>query len=120
VPEAQGTSVTLLATAGVDVHLLMAMPSRPFGVSARIEYVLERLSLTHVSPDTTSSVRSRWISGAEVVADLRWLFASNVEALAGIGAKDVFSTTYVSVQGNAVATLPPLALLGEAGIQVRF
>jgi hypothetical protein len=123
VPEAQASTIAVQATAGIAVHPLVARSraTSPVGFSVRAGYHLEHLSLTHTS-EAGASARARWLSGVEAAADVRWALTQtgNVAAVAGVGIVDVFSSTYVSVRGVEVATLPPVRLFAEAGCQLRF
>ena len=121
VQPAQATTITLLGSAGAVLYPLRAAASRPFGVWIRADYVLERPSLTHFSSETPSSAtQERWMSGMDALVGVEWRFSSEVGLLAGIGGEDVFSTTYVQVQGVSVATLPPLRGVAEAGFRLGF
>ena len=121
VQSAQATTLTLLGSAGAVLYPLRASASRPFGVWIRADYVLQRPSLTHFSAQTPSSAtQERWMSGMDALVGVEWRFSSEVGLLAGIGGEDVFSTTYVQVQGAPVATLPPLRGVAEVGFRLGF
>jgi hypothetical protein len=53
------------------------------------------------------------------VVDLSWLLVADVEAVAGLGVEEAFGSTYVQSQ-ETVANFPPLHVVGEAGLRVRF
>ena len=118
---AQATVFMLLLDAGVAWHPWRATRSRPLGLSVRADYLLVRQSATHFDSDDPAPVTlSRWLSGADAVADLTWTFSSEVEALLGVGLEDLLSPTHINVRDVRVATLPPLRVLGEAGFRLRF
>jgi hypothetical protein len=102
--------------AGVVWQPWTTTPAQPGPVSLRVASVLEWLSLTHTSPDAATSSRDRWLAGVEAGADLRARLGPRLEALAGIGAVDVFSPTYISVRGVSAATLPAVAATAELGL----
>jgi hypothetical protein len=118
---AHGSVLTLMGTGGVAVHPWRPMRGHPIGASFRVDYVVVGQSLSHESPaGSTTSTRSRALSGADAVAELEWRCAPGVEILLGAGVEEVFATTYVDLNGARVATLPPTSALGEAGLRLPF
>jgi len=117
--EAEATTLYLLASAGLAVHPLRARAGRPFGMAVRADYVVMRQSMSRFA-DESPGERDSWLSGADVVVEGDWLFARDVEVVLGLGVIDVFTPTYVDVQGTRVATIPPLRGLAEAGFRLRF
>jgi hypothetical protein len=118
---AHGSVLSLMGTAGVAIHPWRPGRGRPFGASFRVDYVIAGQSLSHDSPaGSTTSTRSRALSGADAVAELEWRCAPGVELLLGAGIEEVFATTYVDLNGLRVATLPPTSALGEAGLRLPF
>jgi cell division septation protein DedD len=118
---ARGSLLTLLSSAGVAVHPWRATPSRVFGASLRVDYVVLSQSLSHDSPaGSTTSTRSRALSGGDVVVEAEWLCAPGVELMLGTGVEETFATTHIDLNGVRVATLPPLNALVEAGLRLPF
>jgi hypothetical protein len=118
---AQANTLVLLGSAGVVLYPLSASPTHPVGVWLRADYVVQRQSMTHLSADDSAPVTlARWMSGMDALVGADWRFAPDVGIVAGIGAEDVFSSTYVQVRGVPVATLPPLRGVAEAGFRLRF
>jgi hypothetical protein len=120
VSDAFVSATTLRFAAGFTWHPFPLSALRRWDVSVAPEYVLERLSATYTSPGSTSSTRARWLSGAGLGVDLRWLAATNLEVLAGIGVDDVFSPTYIVVRGLPAKTLPAVRGLGSFGLAIGF
>ena len=121
VSEADATTLYLMGTAGIAFHPFRARPGRPVGAALRVEYVLERQSMSRVaSSPTTPGSYERWLSGASAMLEGDVLFAPNVEVVLAVGAVDLFSPTYVDVQGAQVATLPAVRAQGELGFRIRF
>jgi hypothetical protein len=121
VDAAQGTLLDVITTAGVAVHPWLPTPRHPFGLSARVDYLLLYEALSHSSPgDPSPTTQYRWMSGVDVVLEGDWLFVRNIGVFAGIGAQDTFSPTYVDVQGARVATLPPVRGKASTGLRVQF
>jgi hypothetical protein len=76
--------------------------------------------MTHfAASDGGPATMGRWMSGMEAIAGVEWVFPP-MALIAGIGAEDVFSPTYIQVRGQAVATLPPLRGVAEGGFRVWF
>jgi len=121
VSEADATTLYLTGTAGIAIHPFRARPGRPVGAALRVEYVLERQSMSRVaSSPTTPGSYERWMSGASAMLEGDVLFAPNVEIVVAVGAIDLFAPTYVDVQGAQVATLPAVRAQGELGFRIRF
>jgi hypothetical protein len=116
VPDADATTLYLLATAGVALHPVRARPGRPLGLALRADYVGMRQSISRFSGEG----RDRWLSGVAGVVEGDWLFAPDVEVVLGLGLADLFAPTYVDVQGVTKATIPPVRALAEAGFRLRF
>jgi hypothetical protein len=118
---AQSSALTLFASAGVVLRPWRATHAQPFELSVRVDYVLSHLSLTHFDGDEPSPVtQARWLSGAAAIVEAGWLFATTVEAVAGVGFQNDFGTTEVDDKGAQVAIIPSLRLVGEGGVRVRF
>ena len=118
---ARGSLLTLLSSAGVAIHPWRATPSRVFGASLRVDYVVLSQSMSHDSPaGSTTSTRSRALSGGDAVVEAEWLCAPGVELMLGTGIEETFATTHIDLNGVRVATLPPLNALVEAGLRLPF
>jgi hypothetical protein len=121
--EALASATTVRFATGLAWHPLRTSrtsESRRWDISVAADGVAEQLSVTYVAPDSASSTRARWLFGVGVSVDLRWLFASNLEAVAGIGVDDVFSPTYVLVQDVPAATFPAVHGIGRLGLGMGF
>jgi hypothetical protein len=118
---AQGTVLTLLGTAGLSVHPWRPTPTRPVAAALRVDYVIQSESVSRESSaGMTTSTHSRALSGADVLAEFEWQFASGVELVVGGGVEETFATTYIDLNGARVATLPPLGAVAEAGLRLPF
>jgi hypothetical protein len=112
---------TIESSAGIAVHPWLATRSRPFGVSARADYVLSRQSATHFDSDDPGPVTdARWLSGLDVLVEGNWLFTSEIGLLAGIGLEDFFAPTYIYVRNAPKLTIPPVRALADVGLRLRF
>jgi hypothetical protein len=121
VQAAQSTTLTLLGTAGVALHVLRATRAHRLGVWVRADYVLERQSLTYFSANGPALVGfDRLMSGIDALVGVDWMFAPDVGLVAGVGGEDVFSPTYIENRGATVGTLPALRGVAEVGFRIRF
>ena len=119
IPAADATTLALVGSAGLVVHVVRATPSRRLGLWVRADYVASRLSVTHFE-DAHPATLDRWVSGADALVGVDWRFTSEVGLVAGMGGEDLFSRTYVQVAAAPVASLPPLRAVAEAGFRLRF
>jgi hypothetical protein len=118
---AEATVFALLAAAGVAFHPWPPSPAHRLDLSVRADYLLVRQSATHFDADDPRPVtQARWLSGADALVEAGWLLSSDVEVAAGVGGEDVFAPTYVEVRNTLVATLPPVRLLAQLGVRLRF
>jgi hypothetical protein len=120
IPRAQATTLTGFGAAGLVVYPLRATQAHSLGVWIRVDYVLEYTSVSHFGTIASDESRHRLMSGVDVLAGIDWMFAPKVGLVAGIGAEDVFFSTYVDVDGARKATLVPLRATAELGFRVRF
>jgi hypothetical protein len=118
---AEASVLAFAASSGIAFHPWQASRSRPIDLALRADYLLVRQSATHFDSDDPSPVsQARWLSGVDAVADVAWLLSSDVAAMAGIGVEDLLAPTYVNVRQVRVATIPPVRLVAEVGVRLRF
>lgn len=118
---AQASSLYLTGSGGLAVHPFRATAEQPFGLSLRCDFVLAQQSVSRsatAGPGPTSYERS--LSGFDAVVEGDWLFAPDVELLAGVGLVDLLGPTYLDVQGARVATIPAMRGVMEIGVRLRF
>jgi hypothetical protein len=118
---AEASVFSLFASAGVALHPWPATRARPLEAFVRADYLLVRQSATHFDADDPRPVTASHVfSGADAFVDGGWLVSSDVEVVAGVGVEDVMGRTYVDVRNILVATIPPVRLLAELGVRLRF
>jgi hypothetical protein len=118
---APARTITLLATAGVELHPWPATASHVFGASLRADYVLMNQTVTHHSASGADlSTMMRTLSGVDAMVDLQWRLGANVDLMVGVGVEEMLATTYVDMNGARVATIPPVSLIAEGGLRLRF
>jgi hypothetical protein len=118
---AEASVFSLFAAAGVAFHPWPATRTRHLEAFARADYLVVRQSATHFdADDPRPATQARWLSGADAFLEAGWLLSSDLEAILGVGVEDVMAPTYVQVRNTQVATLPPVRLLAELGVKLRF
>lgn len=124
--DAVGSStMTGALSAGIGWHPLRPSLSHPLGVAVRADYLevyqsLKPTGSTLVLDGRTATMGERWQPGLGAVVDLSWLVIPDIEALLGVGVEDVFSSTNVQVHDGPLAVIPPLRVIGEAGLRMKF
>ena len=118
---APARTLTLMATAGLELRPWPTSSARALGASLRADYVLMNQTVTHSSTSGTDlSTMARPLSGLDVVAGAEWRLGESADLVTGVGLEEMFATTYVDLNGRHMATLPPLTAFAEAGVRLRF
>jgi hypothetical protein len=121
---AQGANtLTTFASGGAAFHPWRTSVAHPIGASLRADFLFLDESITHFgqSPGQSPEVQHRRFPGLDVVADVSWRFAPDVELVAGCGIEDLFGTAYLDIRGSGrVATLTPLSATAETGLRLDF
>jgi hypothetical protein len=103
--------------------LAMAVPfgARRFELGLRSDLFVSYFDATHLSEDDVSpDRRSRWLPGADLVAEGGFRFAGNAGLFAGAGAEAVLGKTDLYTHGQHVAVVPVLRAVGELGFRIGF
>ena len=109
-------TLTFLGAAGVGWNFWRSTSPRPFALSLRVDYLVERLSATgFAEPHSRPPV-----SGVDALVETALQLTADVDALVELGLEDVFAKTYIDLQGARVATLPSLQAVAETGVRLRF
>jgi hypothetical protein len=128
VEAAQASSRAMAASLGASFALVVpADGSRSgdgggrFGLALRMEALLLEESLSHLSSDDPSAVRSgRWLPGAQLLGEAQWALGPAIAVLVDAGPEVALGRTTVFLHGAEVATLAPLRLVVQAGLLARF
>jgi len=109
---------TIWGSGGVVFHPWQVTSSRPIGASLRADYILMYLSATRGEAGYSRPP----LSGIDGYIDAEWLFAQGAEFVLGVGLEDVLAKTDIVLERGRppIATIPPLRLVGEAGVRVQF
>lgn len=118
-PTAQASTRTALLGGGA---VIAALPgSSRFELGLRLDGFASYFSASHLSEDdVVPDERSRWLPGADLVAEGGFRFAGSAGVFAGVGLEAVFGRTDVYTHGNRVAVVPPLRAIGEIGFRTGF
>jgi hypothetical protein len=118
VSPAEATSLLVYGALG-----LAAMPvhTRQFDLGLRLDALGLRQSVTRpISTAGGAATQARYLPGADLALEAVWFFAEGVGLALATGAEAAFGSTDIVVRGQTVATVPPLRIVGEAGIRARF
>ena len=97
----------------------MPREGRPFGASARIDYLAAYQQVTRFAAGQ-STTQDAWLSGMGGAVDAELQVSSGANLVLGVGFEELFSPTYVFVRGVQVDELPASRLLAEAGVRLGF
>jgi hypothetical protein len=122
VAELPGTDYTASAGAGVEWWGWPPSASRRFGLGVRAQMLLIRHQVFATTENGGTESYGRFIPAADLVPQAALALARDVEAVVGAGAELAFGR--ISIQSGMplaeVAMIPPLRLVGQAGVRFRF
>jgi hypothetical protein len=119
VPEAQSTTRTLQAGAGLSLRLSPA--SSRLLVGARLDAVLSYFEVSHFSEDdAVPATMSRFLPGADFLAEAGFRLSRPTSLYGGAGVETMFGTTSIYTHGQRVALVPAFRAIGELGLRVFF
>jgi hypothetical protein len=119
IPQAQASTRTLLLGAGLA---LSALPDpQRFELGLRLDAFASYFDASHLSEDDTApDLRSRWLPGADLLAEAGVHLGGGTGLFLGGGVEAVLGKTEVSTHGTRVAVVPPFRAVGEFGFRTRF
>jgi hypothetical protein len=120
VSAANASSLVAELGAGLVGRPILASRARPFEVSIRADFLVQRIGLGHGTADGATLSEARWQPAADLAVDGMWLFSGNLGLFAAIGGEVAFGTTAVFVKGEEVASISPVRAVGNLGIRVFF
>ena len=94
-------------------------PDQPFTVGARVDALAVDLDVTRAH-DGSAEGESRWLAGAEALAEGSYALSGFASVFVAGGVEALFGRTDVDVQGQTAATVAPVSLLFEVGLEARF
>jgi hypothetical protein len=118
IPAAQANMKTLQASAGAAWSLF---DNARFSSMLRGDLIGSWLEVGHLSPDDSDVVRQhRWLFGSDAVVTGALRLSAGASLFAGGGLEVMFGGTDIYTHGVRVATIPPLRLIAEFGLQSEF
>jgi hypothetical protein len=112
-----GSTLTFAPSAGVAWRFLPSREGRALGASARLDYLVVDQQVTQVSSGGSSTLNV-WVSGMGATVDAELRVSAGADLVLGVGFEELFSPTYVYVDGVALANLPATRLTAEAGVRL--
>ncbi|MET0790839.1 MAG: hypothetical protein ABW061_04910 [Polyangiaceae bacterium] len=112
---------TLDARLGGGLTIAVQFEERRFELGLRSDLFISHFNATHLSEDdVTPDRRSRWLPGADLIAEGGFRFAGNAGLFVGAGGEAMFGKTDLYTHGQRVAVVPVLRLVGEVGFRIGF
>lgn len=119
VPEAQASTRTALMGAGIALAFLP--DSASFELGTRLDVFASYFDVSHLSEDDLSpDRRSRWLAGADLVAEGGFRVTRDVGAFLGAGVEATVGRTEIYTHHQRVAVVPPFRATAELGFRTRF
>jgi hypothetical protein len=118
-PKAQASTRTALVGGGAAIAAFPSSSRFDFGL--RLDGFASYFAASHLSEDdVVPDERSRWLPGADLVAEGGFRFAGSAGLYAGVGLEAMFGRTDIYTHGVRVAVVPPLRAIGEIGFRTGF
>jgi hypothetical protein len=117
---AQASSSVIRVAAGVAWDPFEASAASRLSTALRGDLLLLRQSLSRPVDEGSSVDGARWVPGVDVLVEGAWSLVPRISLLAAIGPEVAFGPTRVIVNGEAVATIPSVRIVGELGIRASF
>jgi len=119
IPEAQASTRTALMGGGVAFAFLP--DSASFELGARLDLFASYFDASHLSEDDVAPDRqSRWLGGADIVAEGGWRVTRNAGVFLGAGLEGTLGRTEIYTHHQRVAVVPPFRATAELGFRTRF
>lgn len=115
---ADGTLRSVALSAGLGWRAVIPSARAPLGAGLRADAVLLRDIVTRSG--SGEPAQGRWLPAVDLTLEGTYRAFDPVSFVFAGGAELVLGSTDVLVAGRQVATLPPLRLVGEAGIRLEF
>jgi hypothetical protein len=107
-----GRTTQIVFAGGVAMKLYEV---RRFSVGARLDGILDDELVTRAS-----LTRSRFVGGADLVAEAALRLTPSLSIVAGVGGEAVFGATPIRVGAAREGELGPLRAIAELGARARF
>jgi hypothetical protein len=118
---ADATIFIVDAAVGATWRWLPPLPSRPFSLGLGTDLFARRLQLSRQSPsDLRNTHLSRWLPAVDLALEGTWSLGEGAAFFASAGGVAAMGSTDVFIEDQHVATLSPISLQLEGGIEARF
>lgn len=118
IPTAQANMKTLQASVGATWSFF---DRGRFTSTLRGDLIGSWLEVGHLSADDPEVVREqRWLFGTDAVLSGGFRLSANASLFAGGGLEVMFGRTDIYTHGFRMATIPPLRLIAELGLESAF
>jgi hypothetical protein len=118
IPPAQASTRTVLLGGGIALKLWS--PGQ-LELGARLDAFASYFEASHLSGDDLSADRkSRWLPGADLLAEAGFRIAGSAGLFAGCGLEAMLGRTEIYTHGSQVAVVPPLRVVAELGFRTGF
>jgi len=119
IPAAQATTRTALL--GVGSALAWPFSRSRFELGVRTDLFVSYFDTTHLSEDDVEpDRRSRWLPGADLVAEGGFQLAGSAGIFLGLGVEGVLGKTEIYTHTQRTAVVPPFRAVGEMGFRIGF
>jgi hypothetical protein len=122
VADLPGSDLVASIGAGVEWWPLPTTTRRRLGLGVRSGALLIRHQVFATSSAGGTESYGRFVPAAELIPLLAWAPSGGMEVLLGAGAEVAFGATDIrrGAAREVVARIPPLRVLGQAGVRFRF
>ena len=119
IPAAQATTRSLFFGGGVAIAALP--PERRLALGLRVDAFASYFEASHFSEDDVVPVRrSRWIPGADLIAEGGFRLVGSAGVFLGAGVEALLGKTTVYTHDKQVALVAPLRAVAQLGFRVGF
>lgn len=119
IPEAQASTRTALMGGGAAFAFLP--DSSSFELGTRLDLFASYFDVSHLSEDDIApDSRSRWLAGADLVAEGGFRVTRDAGVFLGAGFEATLGKTEIYTHHQRVAVVPPLRATAELGFRTRF
>jgi len=122
VDDLPGTDLVASMGAGIEWWPLPTTSRRRLGVGVRSGALLIRHQVFGTSSAGGTESYGRFVPAAELIPLLAWALSGGAEALLGAGVEVAFGSTDIrrGPDLEVVARIPPVRVVGQAGVRFRF
>ena len=114
------TSFSFFGAGGLSWHPAVPSRGRPFGFGGSVDVIAMHEGLSRTGAGGVAESQGRWIPAADLTLEGAFYFIESTAVVIAGGAEMTFGQTDVTLAGKNVDTIPPLRLVAEVAVRVRF